>query len=184
MDIIFRNGKVVTPSSIFRGGIAVNRGKIVAVASDIHLPNAEDVVDLGGNIVLPGIIDNHVHFGARPQTDKEDFESGLHDLIKRTQAAGARVIVCTPSVIGEKTDGTNEFDEMLDEYSDISRKVAQVTGCQLLDLRKSFMAYLREYNTDNLAEGILTRDMVHLNQQGNTFLSGLVLEALNVRHNY
>ena len=116
-------------------------------------------------------------------TTKDDFESGLHDLINRTNAAGARVILCTPTVIGEKTDGTNEFDKMLDEYSEISRKVARVTGSQLLDLRKSFMTYLKKHNTNNVEKGILTRDMVHLNQQGNKFLSGLVLDALNVNNN-
>lgn len=113
-------------------------------------------------------------------TTIEDFESGLHDMIERITAAGARVILCTPTVIGEKTDGTNEFDKMLEEYSNISRKVARVTGSQLLDLRKDFMAYLKEHNSDNVASGILTRDMVHLNKQGNIFLSHLVLEALNV----
>jgi len=113
-------------------------------------------------------------------TTKEDFETGLHDLIIRINAAGARVLLCTPTVIGEKTDGTNEFDKMLGEYSDISRKVARITGSQLLDLRNDFMTYLKEHNADNVAQGILTRDGVHLNKQGNIFLSDLVLAALHV----
>jgi len=115
-------------------------------------------------------------------TTKEDFESGLYDLIERITAAGARLILCTPTVIGEKTDGTNEFDKMLDEYSNISRKVARVTGSQLLDLRKEFIAYLKVHNTENVERGILTRDMVHLNKQGNILLSKLVLDALNIPH--
>lgn len=89
-------------------------------------------------------------------------------------------VTLTSQVIGEKTDGTNEFDKMLEEYSNISRKLARVNGSQLLDLREDFMAYLKEHNSDNVASGILTRDMVHLNKQGNIFLSHLVLEALNV----
>jgi lysophospholipase L1-like esterase len=83
-------------------------------------------------------------------------------------------------VIGEKTDSTNEFDKMLEEYSNISRMVARVTESQMLDLRKDFMSYLKEHNSDNIVSGILTRDGVHLNKQGNIFLSHLVLEALNV----
>ena len=113
-------------------------------------------------------------------TKKEDFEAGLKDMISRIDSAGARIILCTPTVIGEKVDGTNKFDEMLDEYSDISRKVAKETGSQLLDLRKAFIAYLRDHNTDNITKGILTEDTVHLNKNGNNFLSGLVLDALNV----
>lgn len=113
-------------------------------------------------------------------TTKEDFESGLYDLIERIKADGARVILCTPTVIGERTDGKNEFDDMLEEYAAISRNVARETGSQLLDLRKAFMAYLEEHNPDNAAKGILTRDSVHLNRNGNLFLANLVLDALNV----
>jgi lysophospholipase L1-like esterase len=113
-------------------------------------------------------------------TKKKDFEVGLKDMIATINAAGARVILCTPTVIGEKTDGTNKLDEMLDEYSDISRKVAKETNSQLLDLREAFLAYLKEHNTENAAKGILTRDAVHLNKNGNAFLAQLVLNALNV----
>jgi lysophospholipase L1-like esterase len=103
-------------------------------------------------------------------------------MIAKINAVGAKVILCTPTVIGEKTDGTNAFDMMLDEYSDISRRVAKETGAQLLDLRKAFISHLKEHNTDNVARGILTGDSVHLNKNGNSFLSSLVLDALNVPH--
>ena len=67
-------------------------------------------------------------------TAKPDFEQGLRRIIKRIQEAGARVILCTPSVIGEKHDGSNPLDAMLDEYSQISRSVAADTHSRLLDL--------------------------------------------------
>ena len=35
-------------------------------------------------------------------TTKEDFELGLKDIIVSIQNAGARVILCTPSVIGRR----------------------------------------------------------------------------------
>ena len=95
-------------------------------------------------------------------------------------SVGARVILCTPTVIGEKIDGTNEYDGMLEEYSAISRKVATDTDCQMLDLRQIFMGYLKANNPENLKRGVLTRDGVHLNKKGNSFLSGLVLDALHV----
>ena len=140
-----------------------------------------DVIEKNPTIVVIYIGINDVwHWNANRGTKKEDFESGLHDLIKRIKAAGARVILCTPTVIGEKTDGTNKFDKMLDEYSDISRKVAAETKSQLLDLRKLFLAYLKKHNTNNAARGVLTGDTVHLNEKGNSFLAGLVLDALNV----
>jgi lysophospholipase L1-like esterase len=140
-----------------------------------------DVLQKKPTIVLIYIGINDVwHWNRNRGTEKEVFEAGLKDMISKINAAGARVILCTPTVIGEKTDGTNKFDKMLDEYSAISRKVAKETNSQLLDLREAFMAYLKEHNTDNVAKGILTKDSVHLNKNGNAFLSQLVLNALNV----
>ncbi|MFT7485184.1 MAG: lysophospholipase L1-like esterase [Candidatus Paceibacteria bacterium] len=113
-------------------------------------------------------------------TTKPDFEAGLHKMIEQIDAVGARVILCTPTVIGEKADGTNEYDAMLDEYSEISRKVASATNSQMLDLRQHFLSYLKQHNPENLERGVLTSDGVHLNETGNAFLSGLVLDALHV----
>jgi lysophospholipase L1-like esterase len=113
-------------------------------------------------------------------TTPEDFESGLKDMIKKINGVGARVILCTPTVIGEKHDGTNPDDKKLDEYAGISRKVAKETGSQLVDLRKGFIAYLKEHNTKNATEGILTSDTVHMNPAGNRLIAKFVLEALQV----
>ena len=159
---------------------------IGAGVSGHKVPNCQqrldrDVLKKNPTIVLIYIGINDVwHWNRDRGTKKEDFEAGLKDMISKINAVGARVILCTPTVIGEKTDGTNKFDTMLDEYADISRGVAKDTGSQLLDLRKIFMAHLKENNPGNLAKGILTRDSVHLNKTGNAFLSDLVLDALNV----
>ena len=118
--------------------------------------------------------------GFRKGTTPELFESGLKDMIAKINGVGARVILCTPSVIGEKSDGSNVEDEMLDEYAAISRKVALKPGSQLLDLRAAFVDYLKKHNPENAERGILTRDRVHLNAAGNRFLSALVGDALNV----
>ena len=111
-------------------------------------------------------------------TPKFQFESGLRRLIKKISDAGAGVVLCTPSVIGEQKDGENPLDGMLDEYSAISRKVASETGVTLCDLRKSFVDHLKANNPDNLRSGILTRDGVHLNVDGNRFVAAKASEAI------
>ena len=80
-------------------------------------------------------------------------------------------------VIGEKHDGSNELDGMLEQYSAISRKVASETETTLLDLRAAFLNYLREYNTAGQEQGVLTTDGVHLNDAGNRFVAVRMLEA-------
>jgi lysophospholipase L1-like esterase len=110
-------------------------------------------------------------------TSEADYEQGLRSLVQRCRDAGAQVILATPSVIGEKHDGSNELDGMLEQYSAISRKVAGETGATLLDLRAAFLNYLREYNTAGQEQGVLTTDGVHLNDAGNRFVAVRMLEA-------
>ncbi|MEZ6034522.1 MAG: Dabb family protein [Planctomycetaceae bacterium] len=147
------------------------------------VPNLEsrldkDVLAHKPNTVVIYIGINDVWHSTRGQgTDITAFESGLRNLIKRCSEAGARVILCTPSVIGEKHDGSNDLDKMLDEYSAVSRKVAMESGAMLLDLRAAFVAYLKEYNTANEPQGVLTSDGVHLNDAGNRFVAVRMLEA-------
>jgi lysophospholipase L1-like esterase len=111
-------------------------------------------------------------------TPKDQYESGLRDLLKRTLATGAAVVLATPSVIGEKTDGTNKLDEMLDEYCHLSRKVAGEMGVTLCDLRAAFLAVLKEKNPDNRSANLLTRDGVHLNAAGNRLVAEEAAQAI------
>jgi lysophospholipase L1-like esterase len=112
-------------------------------------------------------------------TSKENYEAGLRDVIKRIQDGGARVLLCTPSVIGEKTDGSNKNDARLDEYSDISRKVAKEMKVPVCDLRQAFLKELKTKNPDNKERGILTGDRVHLNDAGNKFVAEQILNMLD-----
>lgn len=176
----------LTGNAITKAFPDLNVQVIGAGISGHKVPNCQkrlqrDVLDKNPTIVLIYIGINDVWHSAKGRgTSKEDFESGLKDMIAKINAVGARVILCTPTVIGEKTDGSNPLDTMLGEYSDISRKVAKDTSAQLLDLNQKFMDYLKENNPENKAKGILTSDTVHLNKNGNSYLSRLVLEALNV----
>jgi lysophospholipase L1-like esterase len=111
-------------------------------------------------------------------TPKDRYEAGLRDLISRIHDGGAKVLLCTPSVVGEKTDGTNPLDSMLDEYSEISRKVAEANNIALCDLRRAFSQELKEKNRGNQEKGVLTRDGVHLNDAGNRFVAAQIERAL------
>ena len=82
-------------------------------------------------------------------TSKEKFEAGLRDLVKKIHDGGARVVLCTPTVIGEKKGGANKLDAKLDEYADVTRKVAKDTGVELCDLRKAFVEHRTKNNPDD-----------------------------------
>ena len=113
-------------------------------------------------------------------TPKDAYEAGLKDIIGKIKAVRARIILCTPSVIGEKADGLNERDPMLEEYAAISRSVAKDGSVELLDLRKVFIDYEKANNKDNQPKGILTGDGVHLNKEGNKLVAEAMLKVLGI----
>ena len=66
-----------------------------------------DVINKKPTIVFIYIGINDVwHSFSKRGTSKENFEKGLRRMIERINEAGGRVILCTPSVIGEKIGGT------------------------------------------------------------------------------
>ncbi len=140
-----------------------------------------DVIEKKPSTVVIYIGINDVWHSKRGQgTPKDVFEKGLRNLVDRIRTAGSRVILCTPSVIGEKAVGENQFDAMLDEYSAITRTVAADMKTGLIDLRKAFVDHLAKANSDNKEKGILTGDGVHLNAEGNRFVADRMLEGLGV----
>lgn len=95
VDLVIKNGKILTCSGISDGGIAVDRGIIVAIAKDMNLPRADEVIDVCGNLVLPGVIDAHVHFRDPGLTHEEDFKTGS----MAAAAGGVTTIIDMPSTV-------------------------------------------------------------------------------------
>ncbi len=60
MDLLIKNGTVVTAETTFKADIAVQDGKIALIGTELSVP-AEQTVDASGMLVLPGAIDVHTH---------------------------------------------------------------------------------------------------------------------------
>jgi lysophospholipase L1-like esterase len=178
--------------TLFRKSLETSRpdARIQVIGAGIsgnRVPNLEarldkDVLAHKPSVVVIYIGINDVwHTKNGRGTPADEYERGLRSLVKRCQEAGARVVLCTPSVIGEKADGSNELDKLLDEFCGISRRVAAESNATLLDLRTAFLNYLKEYNTAAQSEGVLTTDGVHLNDAGNRFVAVRMLEGVGER---
>lgn len=76
LDIVIRNGTVVTASDTFRSDVGIKDGKIAVLGRGID--PGRDEIDATGLLVMPGGIDSHVHI-SQPQGDgvviADDFES-------------------------------------------------------------------------------------------------------------
>ena len=153
----------------------------------------KDVLNLNPDIVFIyiGINDVWHKYSFGTGTDIIFYENGLRKIIADLKNKGAKVILCTPTVIGEnKGEFTlvNEFKDIetmeimngdLDAYSDVIRKLSSELNTDLLDLREIFMSYISENNPNNESSGITTYDGVHLNDLGNKLIADEMLKFLN-----
>jgi lysophospholipase L1-like esterase len=147
---------------------------------DLYLRMDDDVLAKNPNTVVIWIGVNDVWHKrtSGTGTDAPKFEAFYNAIIKKLQAKNIKVLLCTPAAIGEKTDFTNELDGGLNQFAALIRTIAKNNNCQLIDLRKAFLAYNLANNPENKEKDILTRDGVHLNDKGNEFVADEMMKAL------
>ncbi len=74
--ILIKNAKIVNEGSIFEGDVLIENDLIVEVADSISLKTSDCIViDAEGNYLIPGAIDDQVHFREPGLTHKGDIES-------------------------------------------------------------------------------------------------------------
>ncbi|RJS83342.1 allantoinase AllB [Candidatus Bathyarchaeota archaeon] len=76
VDLVLKNAKICLLDRIVEAGLAINDGRIVKVSKEVNLPPACENLNLKGNLVLPGVIDAHVHLRDQDLSYKEDFFTG------------------------------------------------------------------------------------------------------------
>jgi isoamyl acetate esterase len=140
---------------------------------DLYLRMEEDVLSKKPDIVIVYIGVNDVwHKQSHGTgTDADKFEKFYVALLAKLKAQNIQTIVCTPAVIGERTDFSNQLDGDLNKYSGIIRNLAKKNDLPVVDLRKIFLDYNLKNNPDSKESGILTSDRVHLNAAGNKLVA-------------
>ena len=126
-------------------------------------------------IIFLGV--NDVEHGAKGTT-AADYRAGLQQMIAMGKKSGARVLLCTPGTVGEKTPGTNRCDAGLDEFAAIVTDIATQDKLALCEIRKAMFAYLATHNPENKDKGILTYDGIHLSEPGNALVADLVASGI------
>lgn len=90
MSIIIKNGNVISGGTTQVCDILITDGRIGRIASDISGDEADKVIDCSGKLVMPGLIDVHVHFREPGFEYKETIATG-----SAAAAAGGFTTVCT-----------------------------------------------------------------------------------------
>lgn len=140
---------------------------------DLYLRMEEDVLKKQPDIVViyVGVNDVWHKSSSGTGTDYNKFGRFYEAVVAKLQAAGIKVIICTPAVIGERTDHSNPQDGDLNFYSQWIRNFAAKKSIPLVDLRSLFIQYNLGNNPENKESGILTRDRVHLTPAGNNLVA-------------
>lgn len=92
---VFRNCQIVTADGRLASdlGLAVSDGRIVAVGRDKMLPEANKVIDLAGNVLLPGVIDCHVH----TRTPGHEYKENWQTATAAAAAGGITTVIAMPN---------------------------------------------------------------------------------------
>lgn len=74
---IIRGARIVNEGKIFRGSVIIQHERILAVEKGLVDAGEKDqVIEAEGQFLLPGVIDDQVHFREPGMTEKEDIRSG------------------------------------------------------------------------------------------------------------
>ena len=88
----FRSNRVVTPKGVHPGAILVDGEKIRDVVGHGELSTEVPIKDFGDLVILPGLIDSHVHVNEPGRTEWE----GFHTATRAAAAGGFTLIVDMP----------------------------------------------------------------------------------------
>jgi allantoinase len=92
-DLVVRGGRVVTGGGLVAAAVHVRGGVIQAVTGyDHRVPAGAEVVEAGDAVVMPGLVDTHVHVNEPGRTDWEGFDSAT----RAAAAGGVTTIVDMP----------------------------------------------------------------------------------------
>lgn len=75
-ELIVQGGQVVTETGVQQVDIGISQGRIAAISAGLDASQANEVLDASGLIVMPGMVDVHVHFNEPALGDWEGFASG------------------------------------------------------------------------------------------------------------
>jgi lysophospholipase L1-like esterase len=147
---------------------------------DLYLRLEEDVLSKNPDVVVIYVGVNDVWHKTLlgTGTDADKFEKFYLAILKKLKEKNIKAILCTPAVVGEKTDFSNPLDGDLNRYSNIIRDMAKKNNLPLVDLRQKFMDYYKTNNPKNEEKNILTYDRVHLNAKGNQLVADAMWNAV------
>ena len=151
-DLVIKNTKAYVKNEIIDCSIAVENGEILKVGKETQMPNADERINLKNLLVLPGLIDVHVHLRDEGMAYKEDFYTGT----AAAAAGGFTTVLDMPN----NDPVTMTAESMRNRMSLAERRVFVNVG-----FYSEFPLHLKEIR-DIISEGALGFKLFMTNQVG------------------
>jgi allantoinase len=108
-DLVVRGSRVVTPEGVRPAAIHIRSGVIAAVSRTDEIPAGATIFDAGDSVVMPGLVDSHVHVNEPGRTEWEGFETAT----RAAAAGGVTTLVDMPLNSIPATTTVAAFEEKL-----------------------------------------------------------------------
>ncbi|MFV8280334.1 dihydroorotase [Christiangramia marina] len=98
--VLIKNAKIVNENKITEGDVFIENGIIVEIAESISAKSPDVIIyDAEGTYLIPGLIDDQVHFREPGLTHKENIETGS----KAAVAGGITTFIEMPNTLPQAT---------------------------------------------------------------------------------
>lgn len=103
--MLLKNGKIVNPKNNFEGilDIRIKFGMIVEMGKDLQVEDGEEIIDLTGKIITPGLVDIHCHLREPGFNAKETIKTGIASAINGGYTAICPMANTNPQVDNSTT---------------------------------------------------------------------------------
>ncbi len=130
-DLVVRNARIVLPETgVIPSGMVVRDGRVAALGVPPGDLNNCETLDAGGRIILPGLVDPHVHYGWGP------------DLEERTKAESAFGVSGGITTFMRYFRRPESYLELMDEQIDLANRL----------LYQDIAFHLTIFNQDQISE--------------------------------
>ncbi len=141
--ILIKNAKIVNEGSIFEGDVLIENEFIVEMADFISAKSSDcKIIDAEGNFLIPGAIDDQVHFREPGLTHKGDIESESRAAV----AGGITSFIEQPNTIPNALT-----QEILEEKYQIAENISFANYSFMMGASNDNLAEVLKTNPKNVA---------------------------------
>ena len=116
---VLRASRVVTPTGIRAADVHVSDGRFTAIGAPGSAPASATIVDAGDAMVLPGLVDSHIHINEPGRTD--DFNPELEKAWRVADFLELGELMCQDALAREESCGGHFREEHQTEKGEAQR---------------------------------------------------------------